>query len=184
MTNIAAISGSLRVGSTNSALVRAMAAAAPAEVAVTIYEGLADLPHFSAELDGNDPPAPVKVLRGLLGAADGAILCTPEYAFGMPGSLKNALNWLVTSGELWRKPVVAISASPSARGGENAHAALLLTLTALEAEIVEAGSLKIPFVTTKVTKGGEISDIGTMQSLQTFLNALIEAINRQKQEAP
>ena len=62
----------------------------------------------------------------------------------MPGSLKNALDWLVSSGELWRKPVAVISASPSATGGEKAHAALCLTLTALEAEIVTSGRSPSP----------------------------------------
>ena len=93
-----------------------------------------------------------------MASADGVLICTPEYAYGIPGSLKNALDWLVTSGELWRKPVAALSASPSALGGEKAHAALMLNAVALEAEIVEAASLQIPFVHTKLNAQKEVSD--------------------------
>ena len=180
LMNIVAISGSLRAASTNTALVRAAAALAPDGMDITVYGGLADLPHFSPELDGppgvGDPPEAVRHLRGLLAGADGALVCTPEYAYGMPGSLKNALDWLVSSGELWRKPVVALSASPSALGGEKAHAALLLTLSALEAHVVEDGSLVIPFVRTKVTKGGEIADPETAGALRASLEALVRAV--------
>jgi len=181
--NIVAISGSLRAASTNTALVRAAAAQAPAGMEVTVYGGLGDLPHFSPELDGDDAPAAVQDLRGLLGGAEGVLVCTPEYAFGMPGSLKNALDWLVTSGELWRKPVVALSASPSARGGEKAHAALLLTLSALEAHVVAGGSLTIPFVTTKVTKSGDVTDPALTQALRASLDALARAVEAQRAEA-
>lgn len=181
---IVALSGSLRGASTNTALVRAAAAQAPAGMEVTVYGGLGDLPHFSPELDGEDAPAAVQTLRGLLAEAEGVLICTPEYAFGMPGSLKNALDWLVTSGELWRKPVVALSASPSALGGEKAHAALLLTLSALEAQVVAEGSLTIPFVTTKVTKSGDLTDPALTQALRASLDALARAVEAQRAEAP
>ena len=179
--NIVAISGSLRAASTNTALVRAAAALAPDDVEVMLYEGLGDLPHYSPELDGQhtgsgDSPAAVNDLRAQLATADGALICTPEYAFGMPGSLKNALDWLVSSGELWRKPVAVLSASPGTLGGEKAHAALVLTLTALEAEIVPEASLMIPSVRTKMTKEGELTDPVTIEGLRTSLNALLQAI--------
>ncbi len=180
--NIVAISGSLRAASTNTALVRAAAALAPEGMNVAVYDGLGGLPHFSPELDGEDAPAAVRSLRGLLDGADGALICTPEYAFGIPGSLKNALDWLVTSGELWRLPVVALSASPSALGGEKAHAALLLTLSALEAQVVADGSLLVPFVTTKVSKSGEVTDPATAQALRASLGALRRAVEAHKAE--
>ena len=177
---IVAISGSLRAASTNTALVRAAAALAPEGMEVIVYDGLAALPHFSPELDGppgaQHVPETVRDLRALLAGADAALVCTPEYAYGMPGSLKNALDWLVTSGELWRLPVAALSASPSALGGEKAHAALLLTLSALEARVVEEGSLNIPFVTTKVSKGGGITDPATARAVRMSLESLARAV--------
>src|SRR5262249_37658099 len=99
---ILAISGSLRAGSTNTALLRATASLAPKGVEVLLFDGLRELPHFSPEIDGDDSPAPVVHLRESLAAADAVLICTPEYAFGMPGSLKNALDWCVSSAEFDR----------------------------------------------------------------------------------
>lgn len=173
---ILAISGSLRASSTNTALVRATAALAPEDMEITIYDGLANLPHFSPDLDGDNSPAAVVSLRELLQAADGVIICTPEYAFGMPGVLKNALDWTVSSGEFAFKPVAAISASPYATGGERAHASLLLTLTAEAAEIVEGGTLIVPFVREKLNANGDVADPETAQALRAVLDALARAI--------
>ncbi|MGI4787819.1 MAG: NADPH-dependent FMN reductase [Janthinobacterium lividum] len=175
---IIAISGSLRAASSNTALIRVLVASAPPGVEIILYDGLASLPHFSPELEGTNLPEPVKDLRLLLEAADCVVICTPEYAFGIPGSLKNALDWLVSSGELWRKPVAVISASPSALGGEKAHAALTLTLSALEAEVVEPAFLQIPFVSTKLNAQKEVSDPATLTALQASLTALIAASHR------
>jgi NAD(P)H-dependent FMN reductase len=173
---ILAISGSLRANSTNTRLVRATAALAPEDMEITIYDGLADLPHFSPDLDGDNPPPAVKNLRMQIQAADGVLICTPEYAFGVPGSLKNALDWTVSSGDLWGKPVAAISASPLWTGGDKAHASLLLTLTALGTKVPEDGKLSIPSVNKKLNADGEISDPETAQALRSVLAALAQAI--------
>ncbi len=173
---IVAISGSLRVASSNTALVRAALASAPPEVETALYDGLASLPHFSPELDADIAPASVQEFRAQIASADGVLFCTPEYAYGIPGSLKNALDWLVASGELWRKPVAALSASPSALGGAKAHASLLLTLSALEAEVAEAASLQIPFVTTRLDANKEVSDAETQAALGASMAALVQAV--------
>lgn len=173
---ILAICGSLRAGSSNTALLRATAALAPKNVHITIYEGLADLPYFDPNIDPDDSPAPVRDLRVRLRAADGVLISTPEYAYGIPGILKNALDWTVGTGEFTGKPVAAISASPSYMGGDKAHAALLLTLTALAAEIVEEASLSIPYIRTKLNANGDVSDPATAQALQAAINALVRAI--------
>ena len=178
-----ALSGSLRAASSNTAILRAAAALAPDTVEWFFYTGLADLPHFSPELDGHysgrpeEMPDAVRTLREALGSAEGVLFCTPEYAFGIPGSLKNALDWVVSSGELWRKPVAVLSASPSANGGDKAFAALLLTLTALEAEIIADASLTIPFVRTKLAASGALSDPATAQALRNCVTALVQAVS-------
>jgi chromate reductase len=102
--------------------------------------------------------------------------CSPEYAFGVPGVLKNALDWTVSSGEFSGKPVVAISASPLWSGGDKAHASLLLTLTALGANVPEKGKLMIPTVNKKLNANGDIVDIETMQALKMVLDALARTI--------
>jgi len=180
--NILAISGSLRASSTISTLLRATIALAPAGMTFTIYDGLADLPHFAPDLT-DTPPAPVTDLREKLQEADGVLICTPEYAYSMPGALKNAFEWTVSSAEFMGKPVAAISASPYPTGGERAHASLLLTLTAVNAEIVEGASLTVPLVRTKMDANGSISDDATVRALRSVLDALADAITRHENEA-
>ena len=176
--HLVAISGSLRVNSTNTYIIRAAAALAPRPVTITVYEGLDDLPHFSPERDTDTPPAAVATLRALLQSADGVLICTPEYAFGIPGALKNALDWTVSSGSFNTKPVAAIAASPLYGGGANAHAALLLTLSALGANIPEDGKLTIPAVKAKLDANGMITDPALTQSLQTVMDALLQLMKQ------
>src|ERR1019366_8116497 len=133
---IIAICGSLRAQSSNRALLRAAVKLAPEGMEITIYEGLAGLPHFNPDDDeeGSTPPPPVAELRSLLAAADGILISSPEYAHGVPGSLKNALDWLVSDGALVEKPIALISASPI--GGQFAQASLVETLTTMNWRVV------------------------------------------------
>ncbi|HEY8291214.1 MAG TPA: NADPH-dependent FMN reductase [Thermomicrobiales bacterium] len=179
---ILAISGSLQATGTISTLVRAIAALSPEDMDCTLYDGLGDLPHFSPDRDGDPPPASVAEFRRLLRDADGMLVCTPEYAYGMPGSLKNAFDWIVSSGEFVGKPVAALSASPYPTGGQRAHASLLLTLTAVNAEIVDGATLSVPLVRTKMDANGVVSDLVTAQSLRSVLDALARAINARRDE--
>jgi len=114
---IVAISGSLQRSSSNSALLRAIRTTS-GDVGVAVWEELGELPHFSPDEDGDEH---VASLRRAVAQADAVLISTPEYAGGMPGALKNALDWLVGSGELYGKPVVIMSAAPSAQRGENAR---------------------------------------------------------------
>jgi NAD(P)H-dependent FMN reductase len=113
---LVAIPGSLKRTSANSALVHAMAEASPHDVEV--WDGLGTLPHFTPDDDGG---APVASLRTAVTRADAVIIATPEYAGGMPGSLKNALDWLVGTGELYGKRVAVVGAAPSAERGQHAR---------------------------------------------------------------
>jgi NAD(P)H-dependent FMN reductase len=153
-----------------------MALMAPENTEVILYEGLGGLPHFNPVLDDENSSLPVKELRHLLSTVNGVIICTPEYAFGVPGSLKNALDWTVSSGEFTKKPVAIITAS---LGGEKAHAALLQIFTALSSSIAEGATLLIPFIRTKLNEKGEFSDPVTLQSIQSVLNALLTCIEKQ-----
>ncbi len=174
--HILAISGSLRVSSTSTNLIRAAERLASEQMEFSLYEGMADLPHFSPDLDGETPHPAVAQLRRQLQAADGVLICTPEYAYGVPGSLKNMLDWTVSSGEFVDKPVAVISASPSSTGGEKAHASLMLTLTALSSKVPAGGTLIIPMIRTKMNAGGEITDPTLAQALRSVLDALANAI--------
>jgi NAD(P)H-dependent FMN reductase len=122
---IIAICGSLRAQSSNLALLRAVANIA---AEVEIYDGMGNLPHFNPDEDveGATPPPAVAALRAMLAEADGILISSPEYAHGVPGSLKNMLDWLVSDGALVDKPVALINASPV--GGEFARDSLVETL--------------------------------------------------------
>jgi chromate reductase len=170
---ILAISGSLRTGSSNHAILRFLGEMAHAGFEYNIYDGLAQLPHFDPGLDNDDPPATVSSLRKLLAEADGIIICAPEYAYGVPGSLKNALDWTVSSGSLYDKPLALITAST---GGENAHAALLLILTALNANVVKDATLLIPFIRSKMDGEGKITDIETSENLKKAFDCLLKKL--------
>jgi len=137
---ILAISGSLRASSSNSALVRAVAALAPSDADVRIYAGLAQLPHFNPDLDDGNEPRAVAEFRQQLREADALLISSPEYAHGVPGVLKNALDWVVGSGELIDKPIALINASPRAT---YAYASLLETLTTMTARIVRDASITV-----------------------------------------
>ncbi|AJS58439.1 NADPH-dependent FMN reductase [Paenibacillus sp. IHBB 10380] len=172
---VLAISGSLRHNSSNTALMNAMIALAPANMEFITYGGLGDLPHFNPDIDIDVGPAPVAGLRKQLKEANGVLICTPEYGNGVPGVLKNALDWIVSSGEFVNKPTAVVSASPTPMGGDKAHDSLLLTLKMISAEIVEGGTMMIPHITLKLNKEGIITDPETKQELLTVIRTLGQA---------
>ncbi|HEY4325522.1 MAG TPA: NADPH-dependent FMN reductase [Mucilaginibacter sp.] len=168
---ILAIPGSLRAGSSNHAILRFLGELAPAGLEYNIYDGLAQIPHFDPGLDNDNPPVTVSTFRQLLAEANAVIICTPEYAYGVPGTLKNALDWTVSSGSLDNKTMALITAST---GGENAHAALLLILGALNANLLKDTTLLIPFIRSKMDSDGKITDMGTVEKLKMLFNQLLD----------
>jgi NAD(P)H-dependent FMN reductase len=137
---ILAICGSLRATSSNRSALEAAALLVPAGMSIVPYEGLAELPHFNADLDTDEPPEIVQALRREVGLADGLLISSPEYAHGIAGSLKNALDWLVGSFEFPGKPVALINASPRA---VHADAQLREILTTMSARLFGASSIEL-----------------------------------------
>lgn len=168
-----AISGSLRSGSSNHHILKYLATQVPVDINYTIYDELALIPPFDPGLDNDTPPDLVKRLRELLATVDGVIICTPEYAFGVPGQLKNMLDWLVSSSSLVEKPVTLITAS---LGGEHAHASLLLTLGALNSHVVDGATLVISFIRSKINGDGQIIHQETLHDLNKLLEAFLKTI--------
>jgi len=110
---ILAISGSLRAASHNTAVLVAAMRLAPANVTVELFEGIGELPFFNSDLETSGHlPESVSVFRQAIGAADGVLISSPEYARGVSGVMKNALDWLVGSSEFPGKPVALINTSP------------------------------------------------------------------------
>jgi len=173
MKRILAISGSLRAGSTNHQILKHLGNLVTAGVSYHIYDGLALIPPFDPGNDDDYPPEPVFELRELLKEVDGVIICTPEYAFGVPGQLKNMLDWTVSSGSFSEMPVALITAS---LGGETAHAAMLLILGALNAQVAEGARLNISFIRSKMDGDGNITDQDTAQSLNVVLETFLSRI--------
>jgi NAD(P)H-dependent FMN reductase len=167
---ILAVSGSLRSNSSNTLILKEIQKWVPQHITFTIYQDMATLPAFD---DSMEAPEPVIAWRHLLADADGVFICSPEYAFGIPGALKNAMDWTVGSGELVNKPLALVTA---ATGGDKAHAAWLQIFTALSANIPDGGSLLIPFVRSKLNEKGEVSDVATREALQSILGVLINSI--------
>lgn len=147
------ISGSLRTGAHSAAVLATVAEAAPAEV--TIFP-LHDVPLYNGDLDTESPPAAVAALRTAIAEADGLLVVTPEYNYGIPGVLKNALDWASRPGfasSLKDKPAVIISTSPGAVGGARAHAQVRETLSAALSRVVARPQIAINFVSQKVSDG-------------------------------
>ena len=152
MKKILVLPGSLRRESSSNQIINAIVSLAPAEVTFEVSHDSATLPHFD---DPQETPSSVIAFRNKIARADAVLICTPEYAFGIPGSLKNAIDWTVGSGELVGKPVGLITASSQ---GEKGHAAMLLVLSAVSANVHADSTLLIPFVRAKLDAGGNVKD--------------------------
>jgi chromate reductase len=106
-----AISGSARLASTNTAMLRAMQSAAGAAHAVALYARIGELPVFSPDLEQPHLPQSVLAFAHAIAEADGLIIASPEYVRAIPGGLKNAIDWLVSRDELIGKPIALAHAS-------------------------------------------------------------------------
>ena len=136
---ILAISGSLRAQSINLTLLEAAKRLAPPEFEVTIFANLGAIPLFSPDLDTATPPLVVDLFREAIASADGILISSPEYARGVPGALKNALDWLVSDHRVAGKAVALVNAASG--GGQDATTQLSLILTTMATKVVFAESL-------------------------------------------
>ena len=171
-----AISGSLRAGSSNTTLLEAVRVLAPAGVEIQMYGGLADLPAFNPDLDtmeGERLPRIVADLRAEVGRASGILISSPEYAHGIPGSLKNALDWLVGSVEFPGKPVALLT--PSARS-VHAHAQLVEVLTTMNARVIGEASVTTQLPSRTMGAAAIAADVELGPLLRSAIHAMTQAI--------
>ena len=172
---ILAISGSLRRVSSNTALLRAAAALAPEGMEIVLYSGLGDLPHFNPDLEDAEP-CQVTDLRVQVRLADGLLICSPEYAHGVPGVLKNALDWLVGGEEFVGKPVALLNASPrSTRALES----LTETVTVMSARLVSEASITVPLLGKNLDAAAIAAQPEMASALRTALAAFARAITNE-----
>jgi chromate reductase, NAD(P)H dehydrogenase (quinone) len=168
---VLALSGSLRSISINSALLRAAARLAPPGMTVTVFNGLGELPLFNADCEAHTPSA-VARFRSLVADADALLIASPEYAHGITGTIKNALDWLVSFEPFAQKPVAVLNASPRAH---HADAALREVLRTMAAVIVEPASITIPLLGSGLDEDGMVSSASIAASIQEALAALYDA---------
>ena len=173
MPRILAISGSLRAASLSTAALTAASMLAPPGTEIVFYTGLADLPAFNPDLDTSDPPPAVRILRHEIGIADGLLFSSPEYARGIPGSLKNALDWLVSSSEFPEKPVAVIHTSPRS---VEVQAQLRLVLTTMSARLIDEASITLPLLGKTLDPSQIVSDPTFSAPLHLGLENFVAAI--------
>jgi NAD(P)H-dependent FMN reductase len=169
------ISGSLRTGSTNEAVIRA-AEAEKALADTVVYDGMGALPHFNPDHDCDPLPGAVAALREAIDRSDALLICTPEYAGTLPGSFKNLLDWTVGGTEISDKPTAWINAAAVGRGG-GAEATLRTVLGYTGAAIIEEACLKIPIDRTFVDEHGRLTDEPSRQRIAEALKLLTGAVD-------
>ncbi len=162
---VLAIIGSTRKDSSNLRLIQAIAQWNTL-LDLEIFNSIDDIPHFNPDLDHEEPPSSVSNFRNKIRKSKGVIISTPEYAMGVPGTLKNCIDWTVSSCEFSKKPVSLITASTS---GFKGHQALLNTLEVIEDFMPPEIQLIIPSVKTKL-KGVEITDAETREKVEKLLH--------------
>ncbi|MER9902323.1 NADPH-dependent FMN reductase [Mesorhizobium sp. M0130] len=174
MLNILAISGSLRAASTNSALVAALAQNAPPDCHVAAYDGLGRLPIFNPDDEGERTPSQAAALIDAVTAADGVIVSCPEYAHGVPGGLKNALDWLVSRDAAVGKPAMLVHASPRSLF---ARAALAEVMRTMSFALYEEAALEIALLGKRPPEVEEIlAEPASRQTMRDALSAFAEFI--------
>jgi chromate reductase, NAD(P)H dehydrogenase (quinone) len=166
---VIAICGSTRKTSSNLILIHAIEKLASEKFSMVVFQDIESIPHFNPDHDLDTPPVEVIKLRNQLREYDGILICTPEYAMGVPGTLKNMIDWTVSSMEFSKKPTVLITASSL---GEKGHASLMETLKIIEADITEQMQLHIPYIKTKLNNEGQICDLITLDAVENLIEAL------------
>lgn len=169
-----AISGSLRAHSSNTEVLGALSLLVPPQIAVRLFDGLATLPAFNPDHDaeGMVPPEPVQSFRAEIEAADGIVISSPEYAHGVPGSLKNALDWLVSVPQVVGKPVALVNASPRS---VHAQASLAETLRTMSMALVSEMPFVVPLMERGLSAGAIAADRDLGAPLRDCIDALVVA---------
>ena len=174
---ILTLCGSLRAQSSNRAILRAYERLAPASMVFEHYERVRELPHFNPDEDGETAPPSVGDLRSRIAKARAVVISTPEYAHALPGSFKNALDWLVSDPAFAGKPVVILHAS---RGSTWAVDSLKEVLTTMSASIVAAASVSLPLGSNR----GDADAILARDDFRRLLLASIDVLQIEISQRP
>ncbi|WP_035710035.1 NADPH-dependent FMN reductase [Salibacterium aidingense] len=179
---ILGISGSLRKDSFNRMILREMARHTPEGADVSIFN-LKHVPLFNADLEENGDPEAVEDFKESILEADGFLIVTPEYSHGMPGVLKNALDWaasVTNRNVLDKKPAYVLGASPAPLGTALSQAQVKQTLAAAGAFVLQQPELYIGKVPSKIDEAGRLQDDSTKTRLHQAMEAFVEWIETMK----
>ncbi|TGL12451.1 NADPH-dependent FMN reductase [Leptospira meyeri] len=170
---VLAISGGISSSSYNKKILNTIKYNYANDCELLIYDQIANFPFFMSGISDAETPEIVKTFLKEVEKADGILICSPEYVFSIPGVLKNALEWAVSSVVFTDKPVALITA---ASVGEKAHESLLLVLKTIGAKLSENTNLLISGVKGKVSVDGEITDPQSKQSVQNLMSNFLSLL--------
>ncbi|HVN28715.1 MAG TPA: NADPH-dependent FMN reductase, partial [Candidatus Binataceae bacterium] len=172
---ILAISGSLSRSSSNTALLQAASMLVDQSASIEVYDGVGRLPLFNVDLDVDPAPPEVAHFRARLAASEGIIISSPEYAHGISGVLKNALDWTVSSGDFYEKPVAIFNASPRASIAQESLAEVLRTMGA---RIIASAAVSVLLLGRNLGASGIVADAELAAMIRSGLEAFIEALKK------
>ncbi len=171
--NVLALSGSLRAASFSTAILRALSQEEHLGVTLTV-KTLEDIPLYNEDLDTDTPLTPIAELRNEVQASDGVVIATPEYNHGMPGVLKNALDWASRPAfaSCFRgKPVLIITSASGGTGGVRAQYQLRETLVSMLAHVVPGQEILLSGVENRI-RDNRFTDADTLRVLARGIHAL------------
>ena len=178
---VSGIVGSLREGSLNKGLLRAATELAPAGMEIEIYTRLGDIPPYNDDVFMKGDPEPVADLKNFIGGADALLISTPEYNYGVPGVLKNAIDWAsrpAGKSALNRKPAALMGCSPGLGGTIRAQHSLRQSFVFTETHVMSQPEIKIPSAAALFDASAKLTDENTRQYIKKFLEAFAKWIGR------
>ena len=180
---VAGIVGSLRAGSLNKGLLNAAVELAPAGMEINIYTRLGDIPPYNDDVFLQGDPPPVADFKSFIGSADALLISTPEYNYGVPGVLKNAIDWAsrpAGTSVLNRKPAALMGCSPGLGGTIRAQHALRQSFVFTETYVMLQPEIKVPSAAPLFDAAGKLTDQTTRQYVKKFLDSFLRWIERFK----
>jgi len=175
------VAGSLRRGSFNRALLRAATELAPDGMAITIFDGLAAIPPYNADVEAEGDPPPVAAWKSAIAAADALLIATPEYNYGVPGVLKNAIDWASRppgKSVLNGKPAAIMGATPGATGTTRAQLALRQSFVFTNTCALLQPEVLVARVHEKIDAAGRVTDAATRELVAQLLAAFADWVPR------
>ena len=176
MVKVCGIAGSLRRGSYNRGLLRAAARLAPERMNLAIFDRLGDVPLYDGDVEAAGDPEPVTALKSAIREADALLIATPEYNYGVPGVLKNAIDWASrppSGSVLAGKPTALLGASPGRIGTARAQLALRQSFVFTQTPVLAGPEVLVAEAHKKFAEDGTLSDDQTAKLVRSLLERLL-----------